>query len=108
MTTNTGNSSANNRDMAYQIGERLIRQWQRIIAMENFISEYCLTYPSLTTVDWRKEVMQNQTEDSVQKTLAAWQSGLRNAIDAETQDSSLIHVLHTELITGKVLNILEE
>jgi hypothetical protein len=75
--------------------------------MESFISEYCLSDPRLTAVNWRKVVMQNQTEDSVQKTASAWLRGLRLAIDAETQDSLLIHALHTELLAGNSRNILE-
>jgi len=101
------NSYATNKELAYKVGERLIRQQQLIIAMESFISEYCLSDPRPSMIDWRTAVKENQDEEALQKTASAWLRGLQLAIDAETQDSSLIRVLHTELLADNSRNILE-
>ena len=47
-------------------------------------------------------------EEDLQKSVSAWLRGLRLAIDAETEDSLLIRVLHRELQTGNSRNVLEE
>ena len=95
------------KDMAFDLGNRIITQQQRIVALESFITQYCMSDPNRHTIDWRTVVRQNQAEEALQKTAAAWLRGLRVAIDAEIQDSSLIRVLHTEFQNDNSRNILE-
>ncbi len=93
------------KDKAIALGNCIIAQMQKIAALENCITEYCLSDSHRAQIDWRKTVKDYYKDDGVQKAAAAWLSALRFAIDAETQDSSLIDVLHREFLK---VNPLEE
>jgi hypothetical protein len=91
-------STMTDRDLAFNLGRHIIKQMQRITALESFITEYYLSVPQCAEVPWREAVKQNQNDETVQKTTSAWLKGLRLAIDAETQDSALIRVLHRQFL----------
>jgi hypothetical protein len=87
------------REMAIQLGRYIIRMQRRIKALEGAFTEYRLNSPyGPIEVPWIEKVEQIENEEYPRQVASAQLHSLLQTIDAETQDSLLIRVLHREFL----------
>jgi len=92
-------STMTDKEMAADLGRYIIRLQTRIKALQSVLMErWPSGLPDSAQVSWAEAVKAAALDDQFQKAAFAQRRILLQAIGAETQDSALIRVLHSQFL----------